>query len=579
MPARPADDQLVAGRYAFRERLGKGGFGVVWRAHDTLLLRDVAVKAIELPPVLDEEEQVRVRGKVLREARAAARLNHPGLVTVFDVVEEDGRPLIVMELVKAPNLSQLVARDGPLADERAAAIGLAVLDALDAAHAQGIVHRDVKPGNVMVSDSGHVQLADFGIASIIDDPKVTSSGSVAGSPAYMAPEQAANLPTSAATDLWGLGTTLWFAVQGEPPFAEKGAIATMTAVVHEDPRPMPRTTALAPLLRDLLAKDPADRPSTAQVRRRLRAISAGEPEGDDTATMEFAPPRAWTPDGESDVTIAEAGTADAAAEGEPEAQPPQPPSPERPPAGPPRPPVTPRPLVAPPAEREPTGRQPGAARTPTPAARAPSRRSWTGVAVLAALALVAVVAVAIVAGGGGDGSPSTSPTTAAPSESESESEEAAGGSDEAAGVPDNWVRYRDPSTGFSISRPPGWAVQRRGTLTDFRDPDSGAYLRVDYRQPPGPSPEGAWYAFEPRFAADNANYRRVQITPTTYNGHRAAIWEFTYTGGGAELHAIDLGFIAGNYGFALNFQTRAADWERLQPVFEGFKASFKAPGD
>ena len=183
MPARPADDQLVAGRYAWRERLGRGGFGVVWRAHDTLLQRDVAVKAIELPPVLDDEEQARVRGKVLREARAAARLNHPGLVTVFDVVEEDGRPLIVMELVKAPTLAQLVARDGPLSDERAAAIGLEVLDALDAAHAEGIIHRDVKPANVMVSESGHVQLTDFGIASIIDDPKVTSSGSVAGSPA------------------------------------------------------------------------------------------------------------------------------------------------------------------------------------------------------------------------------------------------------------------------------------------------------------------------------------------------------------------------------------------------------------
>ncbi|HWC12959.1 MAG TPA: serine/threonine-protein kinase, partial [Acidimicrobiales bacterium] len=287
MPARPADDQLVAGRYAWRERLGRGGFGVVWRAHDTLLLRDVAVKAIELPPVLDDEEKARVRRKVLREARAAARLNHPGLVTVFDVIEEDGRPLIVMELVKAPTLAQVVEREGPLPDERAAGIALDVLDALTAAHAEGIIHRDVKPANVMVSESGHVQLADFGIASVIDDPKVTSSGSVAGSPAYMAPEQAANLPTSAATDLWGLGTTLWFAVQGEPPFAERGAIATMTAVVNEDPRPLRRETALAPLLRDLLVKDPADRPSAAEVRVRLHAVTAGE-DGKDTATMELA---------------------------------------------------------------------------------------------------------------------------------------------------------------------------------------------------------------------------------------------------------------------------------------------------
>jgi eukaryotic-like serine/threonine-protein kinase len=567
MPARPADDQLVAGRYAWRERLGRGGFGVVWRAHDTLLQRDVAVKTIELPSVLDDEEQARVRSKVLREARAAARLNHPGLVTVFDVVEEDGRPLIVMELVKAPTLAQLVARDGPLSDERAAAIGLAVLDALEAAHAEGIIHRDVKPANVMVSDSGHVQLADFGIASIIDDPKVTSSGSVAGSPAYMAPEQAANLPTSAATDLWGLGTTLWFAVQGEPPFAEKGAIATMTAVVHEEPRPMKRDTALAPLLRDLLVKDPADRPSMAQVRLRLLAVSAGEPDrdGDDTATLEFVPSTAWTEGLPSEATVPEPGAPEPQAP-EPQAKPePSEPQaePEPPPVTPPRPPVTPRPVVAPPPKPE----RPAPAPEPRAAAGPTGRRSWTGVAVLVVLALLAVVTVAILAGRGDDESPSTSPTTAAPSSPE-----------EAAAVPDDWVGYRDPSTGFSISRPPDWTVQRRGTLTDFRDPDTGAYLRVDHRTPPGPSPEGAWYEFEPRFAAENANYRRIQITPTTYNGYPAAIWEFTYTGRGAELHAVDLGFIAGDYGFALNFQTSAADWERLQPVFEAFKASFKAPG-
>ena len=571
MPARPADDQLVAGRYAWRERLGRGGFGVVWRAHDTLLLRDVAVKAIELPAVLDDEEQARVRNKVLREARAAARLNHPGLVTVFDVVEEDGRPLIVMELVKAPNLAQLVERDGPLSDERAAAIALKVLDALEAAHAEGIIHRDVKPANVMVSDNGHVQLADFGIASIIDDPKVTSSGSVAGSPAYMAPEQAANLPTSAATDLWGLGTTLWFAVQGEPPFAEKGAIATMTAVVNEDPRPMRRETALAPLLRDLLLKEPADRPTAAQVRRRLLAVAAREPAGEDTATMEFVPPVAWT---RSSTTEAEAppGPSDGKPLREPE--PPAKTEPEPPPVTPPPPPVTPRPVVVPPPPSEQVAPQPRVVeprvarpRAVEPRSTAPAR-SWAGVAVLVVLALIAVVTVAILAGGGDEESPSTSPTTAARAPAE-----------EDAAVPDNWVSYRDPSTGFSISRPPGWRVQRRGTLTDFRDPDTGAYLRVDHRRPPGPSPEGAWQEFEPRFAAENANYRRLQITPTTYQDYRAALWEYTYSSGGAELHAYNLGFVTDEYGFALNFQTRAGDWERLQPVFEAFKASFKAPGN
>jgi hypothetical protein len=144
-------------------------------------------------------------------------------------------------------------------------------------------------------------------------------------------------------------------------------------------------------------------------------------------------------------------------------------------------------------------------------------------------------------------------------------------------VPSNWKTYTDPATGFTISRPPDWRVRVNGSLTDFVDPDSGAYLRVDHVQPPGPSPEGAWYDFEPRFAADNPGYRRIRITPTTYAGFRAAVWEFTYGTGGRQRHAVDLGFVTPRYGFALNFDARSADWDRLQPVFEAFKASFKAP--
>ncbi len=141
----------------------------------------------------------------------------------------------------------------------------------------------------------------------------------------------------------------------------------------------------------------------------------------------------------------------------------------------------------------------------------------------------------------------------------------------------DWVPYTDPQTGFTISYPRDWNVRTSGTLTDFRDPSTGAYLRVDHVEPPKPSPEGAWYEYEPVFAADNPGYQRIRIEPTTYKGYRAAIWEFTYASGGAELRAVDLGFITPRYGFALNFQTRASDWERLQPVFEAFKESFRAP--
>jgi hypothetical protein len=151
------------------------------------------------------------------------------------------------------------------------------------------------------------------------------------------------------------------------------------------------------------------------------------------------------------------------------------------------------------------------------------------------------------------------------------------GSDASAEVPADWVPYVDAATGFTISRPPGWTVEADGSITDFRDPSTGAYLRVDHVQPPGPSPEGAWRDFEPRFAAENADYRRVRIEPTTFKGFPAAAWEYTYGDGGARLRAVDLGFVTGDYGFALNFQTREGDWRRMQPIFEAFQAGFRAP--
>ena len=206
--------QVVADRYELLERVGRGGFGVVWRACDTLLQRHVAVKEIHIPGFLNPEDRVGLREKVLKEARAAARLDHPGAVTVFDVIDDDGIPVIVMELVEAPNLSELVAERGPLAPAEAARIGLDVLEVLIAAHARGIVHRDVKPGNVMVAESGRVRLGDFGVAAILDDPSVTSSGAVTGSPAYMAPEQATNKGAIPESDLWSLGATIYFAVDG-----------------------------------------------------------------------------------------------------------------------------------------------------------------------------------------------------------------------------------------------------------------------------------------------------------------------------------------------------------------------------
>jgi serine/threonine protein kinase len=585
---------LVGGRYARREQLGRGGFGIVWRAHDTLLQRDVAVKEVRFPAVLDEQEQNRLREKVLREARAAARLSHPALVTVFDVVEEDGRPFIVMELVDAPTLAQLVASEGPLSDQRAAAIGVEVLDALTVAHQERIIHRDVKPANVMVGANDRVELGDFGIASIIDDPKVTSSGSLAGSPSYMAPEQAQNDGSSAATDLWGLGATLYFAVEGAPPFEKEGPIPTLASVVNDEPREMQRATTLAPLLRDLLQKDPAQRPSVEETRRRLAEVAEGEvaavveveESSSPEMTVELAaeaaikPQPASTEHTVSDLRPEPAAPIESTKAEEPPAETTPEERAEEPRTAPTRgEPV--QPGSAPPPEpahdeRPPEPRAdaaaPAIARRHAPPAQARllgvARRPLIVAAVLLALALVTAVLVST--------RPSDRPGTtepASPPETSAESGESSRSED----VPDDWVAYQDPATGYTLMHPPDWTISSNGTLTDFRDPSTNAYLRVDYTASPGPSPEQAWRDLEPRFAAENPNYRRLRLTSTTFQGYKAAIWEFTYNARGTPVRSVDLGFVTGRYGFALNFTTRASDWEEMQPVFDAFKASFAAP--
>src|SRR6266508_4096594 len=275
--AKPTTERRIANRYVLQALLGRGGMGVVWRAQDTLLAREVAIKELQLPPSLSSAEVASMRARVLREARAAARLNHPGAVTLYDVVQEEGNTFIVMELVDASTLAHLVRERGPLPPDQVAAIGLQVLDALRAAHRVGIVHRDVKPGNVMVASwDGRAKLADFGIASLAGDPQLTSTGVVLGSPAYMAPEQANGKPSGPPTDLWALGATMYYAVEGEPPFDKSGPVPTLTAVVNDPPRPMRRAGALAPVILALLAKSPAERPSASQLQLQLeRVVAAG----------------------------------------------------------------------------------------------------------------------------------------------------------------------------------------------------------------------------------------------------------------------------------------------------------------
>jgi serine/threonine protein kinase len=269
--------RLIAGRYALSEVIGRGGMGTVWLATDRVLERAVALKEVTFSVDLTTEERTILRERTMREARAAARLDHPCVTTVYDVVEEDGRPWLVMEHVSARSLQEIIEEQGPLPPAAVAQIGLDVLAALEAAHGAGIVHRDVKPANVLVEPDGHACLTDFGIATTTGDSSLTTGGALIGSPSYMAPERVNGEQPRPPVDLWSLGATLYAAVEGRPPFARGEAMATMMSVVSEHPAPMLRAGPLEAVLTGLLTKDPAARTSPQDAQQQLTAVLAGSP--------------------------------------------------------------------------------------------------------------------------------------------------------------------------------------------------------------------------------------------------------------------------------------------------------------
>jgi hypothetical protein len=271
----PDASTLVAGRYRLGELLGRGGMGRVWRARDQVLDRDVAIKEIILPPELVAADRDAAHRRTLREARAAARLSHPGVVQVYDVLEVDGGTWIVMEYVPSRTLQEVLREDGPLEPRRAARIGLDLLAALQAAHRAGVDHRDVKPANVLLADDGRVMLTDFGIATIEGDTLGTTSDILVGSPEYMSPERARHGNTGFASDLWSLGATLYAAVEGRSPFHRATAMGTLTALTSEEPDPPRRAGVLRPVLDGLLRKDPVARIDAAEAGHLLRTAAIG----------------------------------------------------------------------------------------------------------------------------------------------------------------------------------------------------------------------------------------------------------------------------------------------------------------
>ncbi|MEU8381204.1 serine/threonine-protein kinase [Streptosporangium sp. NPDC048865] len=265
---------LLAGRYRLVAGLGRGGTATVWHARDELLRREVAVKEVTVPDHLTRPEREVLLERTMREARLAARLTHPNIAAVYDVVRADDRLWIVMQLVRSRDLAEVIAEEGRLPAPAVARVGLEVLSALEAAHAAGVMHRDVKPANILLADDGRAILTDFGLATAVDeDVSLTTTGMVVGTPAYIAPERAGGVASSAESDLWSFGATLYAAVEGRSAFGRGTALATLAAVLTSDPDPFRHAGPMAPVIAGLLDKDPLRRTGAVRARRQLEEVA------------------------------------------------------------------------------------------------------------------------------------------------------------------------------------------------------------------------------------------------------------------------------------------------------------------
>ncbi|MBA2416722.1 MAG: protein kinase [Geodermatophilaceae bacterium] len=590
----------IGNRYRLGERLGSGGMGVVWAATDELLGRPVAVKEVIPPTGLTAEQSELMRSRSMREARAAARFTSRSAVNVYDVVEEDGRPWIVMELLDAKPLSDLINADGPLPPARVADIGGQLLEALTAAHASGVLHRDVKPSNVMIEAGGRVVLTDFGIAAMDGDPSLTTTGMLIGSPAYIAPERAHGEPASPASDLWSLGCTMFAALEGRPPFDRPGSLATLSAVLSEDPLPAPSAGPLASVLEGLLRKDPQQRLTAPDTDRLLRESMTAPTAPMREDTRHAGPPLSGGTTSVLPVVPMGAGgaPAGAASGAAPDHWPAAVQS--RPPAQSAAPPREPRPAVSRPAQRPPGA--PGYSRP-----RGNGSKAIIAAIVVTVLAVAAIVAAAIItndadpdqtaapgaSASGSDPATDTDPASATDA-SDSATETSAsdtGASDPAtdtgqseaeptggenANLPEGFRLYED-ETGFSLAVPEDWAVTKEGPRTDFTEPGTGRFLRVDQTQDPQPDPVADWENQEASVSQRLPGYELIGIDPVDYRDYDAADWEFTWEPDeGPPLHVLNRNMITGpNRAYALYWNTPQDQWEDSLPVFETFTETFQ----
>jgi tRNA A-37 threonylcarbamoyl transferase component Bud32 len=535
--------------------------GVVWRARDELLGRDVAVKEIIWPPHMDPAEWDVARQRALREAQMAARLSHPNVVGVFDVVEEDDRPWIVMELLPYRSLRDTVLADGPLSPAQAAHVGLGILAALRAAHEAGVLHRDVKPANVLIAPDGRVVLTDFGIARAADSPVLTGTGVLVGSPSYIAPERARGGRAAAAADLWALGACLYAAVEGRPPFDREGALASLTAVVTDEPDPPSQAGPLWPVVRGLLRKDPDERLSADEVEQMLQRLApeaAAEPEADEdqagsapSGTTSAKPPTGPLPVAENTEGGAPASPAGL----------------ESPAAGSGAGEDAPRPEVAPPAG---PGRR-----------RAGVLLAAAGAAVVIAAVVVSLVLTSANPSGRhrAAGAPATAHSTPAstrptPTSRASASASASGGSSV---MPAGYRRFTN-STGFSIGVPKGWQISHVGHYVYIRDPaDNGIFLLIDQSDRPQPNALADWKQQASARQSSYPGYHLLRLHDVSYpRAEQAADWEFTYNRGGVAVHILNRNVLANSaHAYALYWSTPASDWSADYHYFQAFAATFR----
>ncbi|WKV72311.1 serine/threonine protein kinase [Streptomyces sp. PCS3-D2] len=484
---------VLAGRYRLVEPIGRGGMGKVWRAHDELLHRTVAVKELTAGLYVAQADRDVMHARTQKEARAAARIQHPAVVTVHDVLEHDDRPWIVMEYIDGPSLADAAKAAGRIEPREAARIGLHVLGALRAAHAVGVLHRDVKPGNVLLAKDGRVLLTDFGIAAIEGDSSITRTGEIVGSIDYLAPERVTGGIPDPSSDLWSLGATLYTAVEARSPFRRTSPISSLQAVVNDEPPALRQAGVLGPVITSLLRKDPTERPSAEEAERMLlEAMEGREPR----AAHAYVPTRAVTSE---------------------ELSPAQDQSEEQ----------APREEVAQTAPL-PEPAVPGTAAAP---AAVPVDRDGGWVKRAAVVALVAALlggggvfgVLKYTGGAGGESDPDrVVSSTGGPSGDDGKPQEAT--------APAGYTKVVDPLAGFTLFVPEGWKRQANGDQIDYTPDDGKHFIRIAADPTPDYKDPYAHLLDLEQQVGKRTDYKKHQLNQNTFRGStRAALWDFSWT--------------------------------------------------